>query len=155
MVTPESSCRGRGQAGFTIIEVLVVLVFIAIVAGIAIQTALFAFDVARLGRSVANMRQVSSAILQYESTNNGLPGGGLQRVAVIRSVLGSQAGRIDDKDGWGHDLWYQPVIVGGATTFRIFCYGKDGVPDGTVTGVWSDFFTDVVMEGGAFIQTKW
>jgi len=155
MIPSTSSARRTGQAGFTIVEVLVVLVFIGIVAGIAIQTVLFAFDQARLGRSVANMRQVASAILQYESQNNGLPAGGLQPVEAIRTTLGSQAGRIDVKDGWGHDLWYQPVTVAGVTNFRIFCYGKDGVPDGAVTGVWSDFFTDVVMEGGTFIQTKW
>jgi prepilin-type N-terminal cleavage/methylation domain-containing protein len=155
MITKSSPPREREQAGFTIVEVLVVLVFISVVAGIAIQTALFAFDVARLSRSVANMRQVSSAIVQYESMNNGLPPGGLQRVAVIVPILGSQAGKVDTKDGWGHDLWYQPVVVNGTTNFRLFCYGKDGTPDGSITGVWSDFFTDVVMEGGAFIQTKW
>ncbi len=137
------------------VELLVVLVFIGIVASIAAQTALYAFDVARLGRSVANMRQVASAILQYQSTQSALPGGGLQPVSAILPLLGSQAGNIDPMDGWSHDLWYQPVTVNGTATFRVYCYGKDDTPDGAITGTWVDFNTDVVQEGGTFIQTRW
>lgn len=147
---------GRREAGYSMVELLVILVFIAIVASIAAQTALFAFDVARLGRSTANMRQVASAVMQYQSAQSALPGSGtLQPVSAIRASLGNQAGNIDVKDGWSHDLFYQQLTVNGSPTFRIYCFGKDGVPDGAITGVWVDFFSDVVFEGGSFIQTKW
>jgi hypothetical protein len=47
------------------------------------------------------------------------------------------------------------VVVGGQLSFRVYSYGKDGTPDGSVPGVWVDFFSDVVAEGGSFLQTKW
>ncbi len=147
--------RRHDEAGFTMVELLVILVFIGIVASIAAQTALYAFDVARLGRSVANMRQVASALLQYQSAQSTLPGGGLQRVSAILPALGTQAGHVDPTDGWSHDLWYQPVTVNGVASFRVYCYGKDNTPDGAITGTWVDFNTDLVQEGGSFIQTKW
>jgi general secretion pathway protein G len=150
-----SDGRRDREKGFTLIEVLIVLVVISLIAGIAIQTALFAFDVARLGKSVANMRQITSAIMQYETANSAVPGGGLQPVSAIMATLGTQAGRLNPKDGWGHDLYYESLAGGGATDFRVYCYGKDGVPDGGVTGSWVDFFTDTVIENGMFIQTKW
>lgn len=147
--------RDRRDAGFTLIEILVVLAVLSLVMGIAIQTALFAFDVARLGRSVANMRQVSSALMQYETATSTLPGGGLQPVSAIVPTLGGQAGRLNPRDGWGNDLYYEPITVGGQTSFRVYCYGKDGTADGGVTGTWVDFYTDTVIENGVFIQTKW
>ena len=156
-MNPIAPRQGRKrEAGYSMVELLVVLVFISIVASIAAQTALFAFDIARLGRSTANIRQVASAVMQYQSAQSALPGSGtLQPVSAIRASLGNQAGKIDSRDGWSHDLFYQQVTVNGSPTFRIYCFGKDGIPDGTVTGVWVDFFSDVVFEGGAFIQTKW
>jgi len=143
------------EAGFTLIEILIVLVVASLIAGIAIQTALFAFDVARLGRSVANMRQITSSLMQYETSTSTLPGGGLQPVSAIIATLGNQAGRLDPKDGWGNDLYYESIVNGTSVDFRVYCYGKDGVPDGAVTGSWIDFYTDTVIENGTFIQTKW
>ena len=153
----QAATRDPRQAGFTLVEILVVLVVISILAGVAIQTALFAFDVARLGRSVANMRQISSAVMQYESSTSLLPntGGATVPVSSLISALGTQGGRIDPRDGWTNNLYYEPVAVAGAPTFRVWCYGKDGTPDGAITGSWLDFNTDVVVEGGTFIQSKW
>ncbi|HKQ61133.1 MAG TPA: type II secretion system protein [Candidatus Polarisedimenticolaceae bacterium] len=145
----------RREAGFTIIEVLIVLVFISIIAAIAIQTSMYAFDVSRLSRSVANIRQVANALVEYESANDTLPAGGLQPVSAIVATLGPFGRGLDVRDGWGHDLYYEPVTLGTTPSFRVYCYGKDGTPDGSITGVWLDFFSDVVQEGGNFLQTKW
>ena len=154
MIVANPTRRG-GEAGFTLIELLVVLAVIATLAMIAIQGAYYAFDAARLSRTVANMRQVASAIMQYESSTSELPGAALAPVSSILPALGSQAGGVPSKDGWNNDLYYEPVTSGGTTTFRVYCYGKDATPDGTITGVWQDFFTDIAVEGGVFIQTKW
>ena len=145
----------RGEAGFTLVEILVVMMILSVIGGIAIQTAMFAFDVARLGKSVANMRQVSSAIMQYETSTSTVPVSGLTPVSSIVAALGNQAGRINPKDGWGNDLYYEDITVGENTSFRIYCYGKDGTPDGGLVPNWIDFYTDTVLENGVFIQTKW
>jgi general secretion pathway protein G len=148
--------RERGEAGFSLVEMMIVLVFIGIVASIAINGAFYAFDASRLGKTVGNMRGLSDAITKYQSDSSSLPGGGLQPVSAIAPLLRPSGGRvIPMTDGWDHDLYYEPYTSGGVTTFRVYSYGKDGASDGIVTGTWVDFYTDVVVEGGSFIQTKW
>ncbi|HYV85453.1 MAG TPA: type II secretion system protein [Patescibacteria group bacterium] len=146
----------RGEAGFSMVELMIVLVFISIIAGIALSTGMYAFDVSRLGRTVANMRGVADAIVKYQSDNSALPAGGLQTVSAIAPALSPSNGRVATLDGWDNPLYYTPfTTAGGVSTFRVFSYGKDGANDGVVTGVWADFTTDIVVEGGSFIQTKW
>jgi general secretion pathway protein G len=146
----------RGEAGFSMVELMIVLVFISIIAGIALSTGMYAFDVSRLGRTIANMRGVADAIVKYQSDNSALPPGGLQQVSAIAPVLSPSNGRVATLDGWDNPLYYTPfTTAGGVSTFRVFSYGRDGASDGVVTGVWADFTTDIVVEGGSFIQTKW
>ena len=139
------------------VEILVVLVFIGIVSVIVLNTAFYAFDASRLGKTVGNLRGLSDAITKYQSDNSLLPAGGLQTASAIAPLLHASGGRIIPvTDGWDHDLYYEPyTTLGGDVTYRVFSYGKDGSSDGVITGTWVDFTTDVVVEGGSFIQTKW
>jgi general secretion pathway protein G len=144
------------NAGFTIIELLIVLVIISVLVAIGVNIAFHAFDVSRAGRTVSDMRGVATAIMKYESDHGGLPGGGLQPVADVVTATGDQmAGTIADEDGWGHTLYYEDIVVNGETTFRVYCYGKDGTPDGAITGNYIDFYSDIVIEAGSFVQSKW
>ena len=144
------------EAGFSMVELLIVLMFIAIIASIAMSSAFRAFDTSRLGRTVANMRGASDAILKYQTDTSSLPAGGLQPVSAIEATVRPSGGRIPLKDGWDHDIYYEPYTTPqGLPTFRLYSFGKDGASDGVVTGTWVDFFTDTVMEGGSFIQTRW
>ena len=148
----------RSSAGFTIIEVLIVLTMIGILAAMVIASAYYAFDVSRLGRTVAEMRTVADAVMKYERDNGSLPpAGGLVTVASIEADLANNfKGSLPLRDGWGNALYYEPTVLGSGTpSFRLYSYGKDGTPDGAVTGVHVDFFTDIVVESGTFIQTKW
>jgi prepilin-type N-terminal cleavage/methylation domain-containing protein len=146
----------RGEAGFTMVEILIVLVIISIIAGIFLSTGFYAFDVSRLSRTVANMRGVADALVKYQADTSALPGGGLQQVSAIVPILQDANGRVATTDGWDNPIYYEPYTTPtGILTFRLYSYGKDGSADGVVTGTWNDFFTDIVVEGGAFIQTKW
>lgn len=148
------AAEGSG-AGFSMVEILIVMAIIAIIASIALSAGQYAFDASRLGSTVAGLRGVADAILKYQADNSALPPGGLQQVSAIAAVLRPAAGSVAQKDGWGHDLYYEQITGGGVPTFRVYSYGKDGTPDGAVTGTWVDFYTDIVFEGSAFIQTKW
>jgi len=156
-MTPGIDQQSRaGERGFSIIEMMIVLVFIGIIAAISISGAFYAFDQSRLGKTVANLRGLADAITRYQSDVSSLPGGGLQPVRSIAPILRPVSGSVPLLDGWDHDLYYEPyTTAGGALTFRVFSYGKDGSNDGIVTGSWLDFTTDIVVEGGSFIQTKW
>ena len=146
----------RSEAGFSMVEVLIVLVFISIIAGLFLSTGQYAFDVSRLGRTVANMRGVADAIVKYQADNSALPAGGMQTVSVLAPAINTTNSSVATLDGWNNPLYYTPyTTAGGVLTFRLFSYGKDGASDGVVTGVYADFTTDVVVEGGSFIQTKW
>ena len=147
--------RGGKCAGFTLVEILIVLAILSIVAAIAISTGLHAFDSARLSSTIANMRTVSDGIQMYKLDHSVLPSGGLQPVTNLQALLAPVAGDIPTEDGWGNIIYYEDLVVAGSTTYRLYGYGKDGTPDGVVTGNWIDFFTDTVMESGAFIQTKY
>jgi prepilin-type N-terminal cleavage/methylation domain-containing protein len=147
--------RGSSEDGFTLIELMVVVVFIAVLAGIAVQAALYALEVARVGSTVGNMRGATTCLMEYEAVHSALPGGGLRTMSSIETLLRPLGFPVPTRDGWGHDLYYEPLVVAGNNSFRIYSYGKDGTPDGAVPGVWVDFYSDIVVESGSFIQTKW
>ncbi len=153
----QHASSGRAERGFTLIELLVVLVVLAIVLGVAIQSAFYAFDVSRTGKTFGNMRGLATLLLEYASTEGTLPGdGSLQTVAEIEANLKKLGAPVPKRDGWGNVLYYQRLEGANGVTFRIYSYGKDNTPDGdTVTGVWVDFYSDIVNEGGSFIQGKW
>jgi general secretion pathway protein G len=144
------------EAGFSMVELMIVLVFIGIIAGIASSYCFYAFDVSRVGRTVANLRGVADALVKYQSDNSVLPPGGMQPVSAIAPALQPSGGRVAQTDGWDNPIYYTPFTTAqGVATFRLYSYGKDGAADGVVTGTWVDFSTDIVVEGGSFIQTKW
>ena len=145
----------RGEYGFSMVELLITLAFIGIIAMIATSAMFHAFDVSRLGATIANMRGVADALTKYQSDTSGVPGGGVQPVSSIASMIRPSGGTIALKDGWGNDIYYTPHTSSGTASFRLFSYGKDGAADGVVTGSWVDFYTDIVVEGGSFIQTRW
>ena len=100
----------NNEAGFTILELLVVLAVIAVLAGIALNTAFYAFDVSRAGRTVSDMRGISTAVMKYESDHGGIPGGGLQPVADVVAATGREmAGTVAEEDGWGNTIYYEDV----------------------------------------------
>jgi type II secretory pathway pseudopilin PulG len=138
------------------VELLIVLVFIAIIAAIAINSASYAFDVSRVGRTVADMRTVADAVTKYQTDSGSLPPGGLQTVGAIAATVRTSAGAIPTVDGWKHPIYYEPITTAqGSASFRLYSYGKDGAADGVVTGTWLDVYSDIVIEGGSFIQTRW
>ena len=117
----------------------------------------FAFDVSRTGRTVAQMRGVANAITKYQADNSVIPGGGLQPVsAIVATIQGGSSGAIPTVDGWDNPIYYEPFVTAeGTLTFRLYSYGKDGAADGIITGTWVDFYSDIVLEGSSFVQTRW
>ncbi len=122
--------------GFTLIEVMVVIVIIGIMASIAAVNLFDQPDMARYKTANSNIKIIGSALQLYQLQQNRFPttGEGLQ--ALVRPVDGSagfypDGGYLDKDhliDPWGNAYGYQSP--GQYGPFDLISYGKDGVPGG-------------------------
>jgi general secretion pathway protein G len=133
-----SRARGAARAGgFTLIEIMVVVVIIGLLAAVIVPTVINKVDEARVAKAKQDIQSLETALTmfrldnsRYPTTEQGLaslvtqptdpsikhwrPGGYLQRVS---------------KDPWGNDYQYvYPGTHGGE--YDLFSFGADGQPGG-------------------------
>lgn len=125
----------HGEAGLTLLEMIVVLVIIAIVAGLVTMNVVGRPDQARVTTTKANLATLSTALTtyrfdngQYPSTEQGLKA--LVEKPATPPVPGAWAegGYIqqDPVDAWGNPYVYSSS----ATRFELKSLGRDGKPGG-------------------------
>jgi general secretion pathway protein G len=142
--------RIHRQSGFTVVEVVVVVLFVAIVAtlgGIALSHAM---DKARQRATMADMRRIATAIDSYAKANGAPP-----RAESIEELAGllvpEYARDLPRTDQWGNTLGYRLDDDGG---YSLESTGKDGVfgPDITLSTRF-DFDLDIVLSDGGFVAS--
>ena len=125
--------------GFTLIELMVVIVILGILAGLIVPRIMGRPDEARLMKAKIQIESIETALKLYKLDNGSYPGTeqGLQALVELPSAGNiptkwREGGYLEKgklpKDPWGNDFVYLSPGVHGE--YDIVSYGADGVPGG-------------------------
>jgi|WetSurMetagenome_2_1015567.scaffolds.fasta_scaffold416239_2 general secretion pathway protein G len=125
--------RRQIRRAFTLIELLLVLVILAVLAAVVVPRLTGRVESARRGGTITTISNVKTAlgifetdIGHYPSTEEGIQG-------LINNLDNNPLwkGPYLEKwpnDGWGHDLMYQYPGVEDTTSFDLSSAGANGIP---------------------------
>jgi type IV pilus assembly protein PilA len=159
------------QKGFTLIELLIVVAIIGIIAALLIPNFLDALQKAKQKRTVADMRNIGTAMFSWLTDQVGAAAAGAAATevdlgsykpitsTVLSTVLVPQyVQAIPDKDGWkeNYNYFLETTSVLQAQVMAIGSGGRGGAFAGgpyTVTGFDpTDYEQDIVWADGFFVR---
>jgi general secretion pathway protein G len=125
----------KRQSGFTLIEVMVVVVILGILAAIVVPRVMDRPEAARITKAKADIRALESALNLYKLDNFVYPTTDQGLQALVSKPSGTPEPRnwkqyMDrmPKDPWGND--YQYLSPGVQGSVDIYSLGADGQPGG-------------------------
>jgi len=129
----------KSESGFTLIEIMAVVVILGILAGVVGYNVLGATDTARIKTAAAQIRNFENALDQYKLDNFTYPSTeqGLQALIEAPTVGGTppnyrKGGYLGSRsvpdDPWGRPFIY--VSPGAHGEYDLESYGADGVDGG-------------------------
>jgi general secretion pathway protein G len=130
------------QRGFTLIEIMVVVIIIGLLAAVVVPQFLGRVDDARVAKSKQDIQALETALTMYKLDNFTYPTSELGLKALVEkpndpNVKNWRSGgylKHLNKDPWGNE--YQYVIPGQHGEYDLYSFGADGMPGGE--GVNSD-----------------
>lgn len=135
MQTKRVQKQQSAQAGFTLIEVMVVVIILGILAAIVVPRVMDRPDTARITKAKQDIRALESALNLYKLDNFVYPTTDQGLQALVTKPDGSPEPRnwkpyMDrmPKDPWGND--YQYLSPGTQGDVDVFSLGADGQPGG-------------------------
>ena len=131
--------RYSKQAGFTLIELMVVIIILGVLAGMIIPRVMGRPDEARQAKAKIQIESFESALKLYKLDNGGYPTTEQGLKALVEAPTAGnlpknwrQGGYLEKgkvpKDPWGNDFVY--VSPGSHGDFDLSCLGKDGEAGG-------------------------
>ncbi|MGB0723349.1 MAG: type II secretion system major pseudopilin GspG [Gammaproteobacteria bacterium] len=136
-LSPPHKPRGKDYGGFTLIEVMVVVVILGILAAIVVPKIMDRPDEARVTRAKQDVRALEAALQLYKLDNFRYPSTDQGLQALVEKPSGApepkrwkEGGYMDrlPKDPWGND--YQYLNPGVKGSIDIMSLGADGQPGG-------------------------
>jgi len=118
------------RAGFTLVEMLVVVTIIAILSTLVIVKLSGYSDRARVAVAKSHLSQIESAIRAFREDAGRLPISLDELITKPADVKNWQEGGYLSQpavDPWGHPYVY--IVTG--TGYQVICYGRDGREGGT------------------------
>lgn len=127
----------RHQAGFTLVEIMVVVIIIGLLAGIVVPNIMDNLDKANVQKARADFSAIQTALKLYRIDNFNFPTTeqGLEALVTKTSIAPvprnfKSNGYLDSlsKDPWGNDYQYMSPADG--REYDIYSLGADGVTGG-------------------------
>jgi general secretion pathway protein G len=126
----------RPDAGFTLIEIMVVVIIIGLLAAVVVPQFLGRVDDARIAKAKEDIQALETALTMYKLDNFTYPSPELGLKALVEkpndtNVKNWRPGgylKHLNKDPWGNDYQYQ--IPGTHGEFDLYSFGADGQAGG-------------------------
>jgi general secretion pathway protein G len=143
----KSPAQHRRESGFSLIELLIVVVVIGIIMAITVSSLLHARDKARQGATISDMRNIATAIEAYSLDYSSTPTNDVFATVSI-ALRPYHNHHIPVSDHWGHTYIYSTDV---SSNYSLVSYGKDGLAGDEITpSTRFEFDRDIVIANGEF-----
>lgn len=128
----------RAQCGFTLIEIMVVVVILGILAALVVPQVMSRPDQAKVTVAKGDIKAVAAALDMYKLDNFAYPSTQQGLEALVKKPSGNPQPKNWNRDGylkrlpkdpWGND--YQYLSPGTQGQFDLYSFGADGKPGGS------------------------
>lgn len=128
----------RQEGGFTLIEIMVVVVILGILAALVVPQVMSRPDQAKVTVAKGDIKAIAAALDMYKLDNFSYPSTQQGLEALVSRPSGSPQPRNWNADGylkrlpkdpWGNE--YQYLAPGTKGPYDLFSYGADGKPGGS------------------------
>lgn len=109
----------RAAGGFTIIELMFVIVIIAVLGGIVAFNFVGAADTAKVSATEASIKTVKAALSLYRGQYSAYP-------PTLQALLDTKSLTEAPKDGWNNPFEYYSPTINYPNGFELISAGSDG-----------------------------